>query len=205
MSEIDDSIDTVDAKTEKLQARINNLTISTNGFAAAMTRAFTQAASGGKAFDDILRNLALRISSLALAAAFKPIASGITGGLNSLIGGLVGGGSVGGGGGTAPPGNPTAVTAAMGAIKPFAAGGIIGTPTYFPLSSGGLGLAGEAGPEAIGPLRRGADGRLGISGAAGGGSITVQISTPDLASFRRSEAYLTGQVARAVARGQRSL
>ncbi len=51
----------------------------------------------------------------------------------------------------------------MGAIKPFAAGGVIGTPTYFPLSSGGLGLAGEAGPEAIVPLSRGADGRLGIA------------------------------------------
>ena len=44
----------------------------------------------------------------------------------------------------------------MGAIKPFAAGGVIGTPTYFPLTQGGVGLAGEAGPEAILPLARGA-------------------------------------------------
>ena len=36
-------------------------------------------------------------------------------------------------------------------------------------------------------------------------NITVQIATPDLDSFRRSESYLTGQIARAVARGQRSL
>jgi hypothetical protein len=34
-------------------------------------------------------------------------------------------------------------------------------------------------------------------------TITVQIATPDAASFRRSEAYVTGQIARAVARGQR--
>jgi hypothetical protein len=42
---------------------------------------------------------------------------------------------------------------------------------------------------------------------SGGGASTVNvtISTPDAASFRRSEAYLTGQIARAVARGQRSL
>jgi phage-related minor tail protein len=94
----------------------------------------------------------------------------------------------------------------MGAIKPFAAGGVIGTPTYFPLSTGGLGLAGEAGPEAILPLTRGADGSLGVtaSGAAGA-KVTIQIATPDLDSFRRSETYLTGQIARAVARGQRSL
>jgi phage-related minor tail protein len=91
-------------------------------------------------------------------------------------------------------------------VLPFAAGGVIGAPTYFPLSSGGLGLAGEAGPEAIMPLSRGPDGRLGIAGGAPqGGNITVQISTPDAASFRRSEAYITGQIARAVARGQRNL
>jgi phage-related minor tail protein len=94
----------------------------------------------------------------------------------------------------------------MGAVKPFAAGGVIGAPTYFPLSPGGLGLAGEAGPEAIMPLARGPDGRLGVatSGAVGA-NVTVQIVTPDPGSFRRSEAYLTGQIARAVARGQRSL
>ena len=95
----------------------------------------------------------------------------------------------------------------MGAIKPFAAGGVIGAPTYFPLSSGGLGLAGEAGPEAIVPLTRGADGRLGVAmaGQAAAPNVTVHIATPDVASFQRSEAYITGQIARAVARGQRSL
>ena len=87
----------------------------------------------------------------------------------------------------------------------FASGGVINTPSYFPLSGGGLGLAGEAGPEAIVPLSRGPDGRLGIAsgGGQGGGNITVQIVTPDPGSFRRSEAYLTGQIARAVARGPR--
>ena len=95
----------------------------------------------------------------------------------------------------------------MGAIKPFAAGGVIGAPTYFPLMNGGVGLAGEAGPEAIVPLQRGADGRLGVAlgGAAAAPNVTVQIATPDVESFRRSEAYITGQIARAVARGQRSL
>jgi phage-related minor tail protein len=171
------------------------LTISANGFASAMSRAFSQAATGGKQFDDVLKGLALRLSSMAVAAAFKPIASGIAGGLNQLLAGLVGG-----------SGNAANVAGAMGAIKPFAAGGVIGTPTYFPLMPGGVGLAGEAGPEAILPLARRADGRLGV--AADGGratNITVNIATPDAESFRRSESYITGQIARAVARGQRSL
>jgi len=187
-----------------LDTRTRNLALSANGFANAMTRAFTQATAGGKQFDDVLKSLALRLSNMVLAQALKPIAGGlsnlITGGLTQLFGGLFGGGS-------GPDGAGLSLKARLGAIKPFAAGGVIGTPTYFPLSSGGLGLAGEAGPEVIVPLSRGPDGRLGIAmnGAGGGTNVTVHIATPDVASFRRSEAYLTGQIARAVVRGQRSL
>ena len=175
-----------------LQSGTSSLAASANSFASAMTRAFTQATTGGKQFDSVLQSLALRISNLALTQAFTPITSGITStlttGLNQLVGGILG------------------VQAATGAIKPFAAGGVIGTPTYFPLMSGGVGLAGEAGPEAIMPLSRVADGSLGVAvtGAAAPANVTVQIATPDPGSFRRSEAYITGQIARAVARGQRS-
>jgi phage-related minor tail protein len=179
-----------------LQTRTNNLTVSAGGFARAMSQAFTQSTSGGKQLDDVMKNLTLRVSSLAVTQALKPVASGINTGLSQLFGGLFGT-STGGGANLA---------AAMGAIKPFASGGVIGTPTYFPLSTGGLGLAGEAGPEAILPLTRGADGSLGVASAGGaGGNVTIQIATPDLNSFRRSESYLTGQIARAVGRGQRSL
>ena len=88
---------------------------------------------------------------------------------------------------------------------PFATGGVIGAPAYFPLAPDALGLAGEAGPEAIVPLTQGSDGRLGVamSGAGQPLNVTVHIATPDTQSFRRSEAYITGQIARAVARGQR--
>jgi phage-related minor tail protein len=180
-----------------LQTRTNSLGISAGALASAMTKAFTQATAGGKQFDDVLKSLALRLSNVAVTQAFKPVAKSIIGGVGGIFGGTIGGG------GTVDP----SVTARLGAVKPFAAGGVIGAPSYFPLSSGGLGLAGEAGPEAIVPLSRGSDGRLGIamSGAGQGGNITVQIATPDPGSFRRSEAYLTGQIARAVARGQRSL
>jgi lambda family phage tail tape measure protein len=62
---------------------------------------------------------------------------------------------------------------AKNGIVPYAKGGIVDKPTYFPFSKG-VGLMGEAGPEAIVPLKRGKDGKLGISG--GGGSTVVNVS-----------------------------
>lgn len=60
-------------------------------------------------------------------------------------------------------------------IMPFARGGVIDKPTVFPFAKG-IGLMGEAGPEAIMPLRRGRDGRLGVEAAGGGGmNITVNV------------------------------
>jgi phage-related minor tail protein len=192
-NELSNTLDLVERKTGKLRSDVGN-------FASAMTSAFTQAVRGGKQFDDVLKSLALKLSDLAVKSAFKSVAGGLSGGLSSIFSGLFGstGGQI----------SLNAINAMkLGAIKPFAAGGVIGAPTYFPLSNGGLGLAGEAGPEAIVPLSRGADGRLGVAmaGPATAPNVTVQIMTPDVASFHRSEAYITGQIARAVARGQRSL
>ncbi len=183
---------------DQLSLRTRDLEIGANSFARAMTRAFSSSVVNGRQFDDVLKSLTLRLSDLSLRMALAPITRGIAGGINQLFSGLFGTGSAGASGNLA---------AAMGAIKPFAAGGVIGTPTYFPLSAGGLGLAGESGPEAIVPLARGPDGRLGIAMNERGGpaNVTIQIATPDVDSFRRSEVYLTGQIARAVARGQRGM
>jgi phage-related minor tail protein len=190
------SADALSAALANAEARASSLAITTNGLARSMSQAFVGATVGGKQFDDVLKTLALRMSNLVVSAAFRPLASGLSEGLTGLFSGLFSG--------SAPAAK---IAAATGAIKPFAAGGVIGTPTYFPLASGGTGLAGEAGPEAIVPLRRGADGRLGIAAGGGnaGANVTVNISTPDADSFHRSEVYLTGQIARAVARGQRGL
>lgn len=48
-----------------------------------------------------------------------------------------------------------------GKVTPFASGGVVDQPTTFPMKNG-TGLMGEAGPEAIMPLRRGKDGKLGV-------------------------------------------
>ena len=186
-----------------LTLKTKDLAASAGGFARAMTQAFSASVTGGKQFEDVLKSLGLRISDLAVRLAFKPLEKSLTSGITSLLSGLSG--SVGSLGTTGNSATSSSLTAATGAIKPFAAGGVIGTPTYFPLVGGGVGLAGEAGAEAIMPLRRGPDGRLGVAAGSGGNTINVQIATPDLDNFRRSESYVTGQIARAVARGQRSL
>lgn len=76
-----------------------------------------------------------------------------------------------------------------GDVVPFAQGGIVSRPTLFPMAGGRTGLMGEAGEEAVVPLRRGPNGRLGIDayGAGGGGQTnnTFQISAVDAPSFVR--------------------
>lgn len=51
-------------------------------------------------------------------------------------------------------------------------GQVVSRPTLFPFASG-VGLMGEAGPEAILPLKRGADGKLGVTG--GGSNVVVNV------------------------------
>jgi len=169
-----------------------------------------------------------KIENELLDALFKAGNAGGGGGgggslLSSLLGGLMGGG---GGGFT---GFEMAWTAAVpglwakggafdrGHVVPFAKGGafsnrIVDRPTVFPMADG-AGLMGEAGPEAIMPLKRGADGRLGVAGSGGGGQQTVNLSntfhidasnaqpgvgTEIEAAVRRATKDLTPQVVKAL-------
>ena len=64
---------------------------------------------------------------------------------------------------------------------------------------------GEAGPEAIMPLTRGPDGKLGVRGAGGGGStVVMNISTPDVQGFQRSRSQIAAQMSRALGKGDRN-
>ena len=66
-----------------------------------------------------------------------------------------------------------------GGLQPFASGGVVNSPTFFKFASGGgfkNGLMGEAGPEAILPLKRGSDGKLGVSmNGSGGNNVVVNV------------------------------
>ncbi|MCK0196344.1 phage tail tape measure protein [Ancylobacter sp. 6x-1] len=196
MDDTDDAV-TVEilADTSAFRREIAETERIARGFGRALGDALTSAVVKGKDAGEVFTALAQKISSLALDIALKPVEQGVA----SLLQGLLGGASGFATGGVFPQG-------LNGRVTPFASGGVVAAPTYFPMS-GGLGLMGERGAEAILPLRRGADGKLGVAagGTGRGMNVTVNVATPDAASFRRSDAYLSGLVARAAARGQRGL
>ena len=162
-------------------------------FGRSLSSALAGSLNSGRQLDGLLTSLGGRLAGAAARAAQAPLRSGLT----SLVNGLLSGGEAAFARGGMLQG---------GRVRPFAAGGVVSAPTYFPMQ-GGTGLMGEAGPEAILPLRRGSDGRLGVAAGATGRpvSVNVTIATPDPHAFRRSEAQVAAQLARAVARGQRAL
>ena len=62
-----------------------------------------------------------------------------------------------------------------GKVQKYAYGGVVNKPTLFPMANG-MGLMGEAGAEAILPLRRGSNGKLGVQSTGGSiGNIVVNV------------------------------
>ncbi|MFQ3254241.1 MAG: phage-related minor tail protein [Loktanella salsilacus] len=164
------------------------------GFAGGLRRAFDGLIFDGKSLSDTLSGVAKSMIDTAYAAAINPVmkqaGSLLSDGINAAVSGVM----------------PFAHGApfAQGRVMPFAKGGVVSSPTTFGMR-GGTGLMGEAGPEAIMPLARGADGRLGVRG--GGGSsvnVTMHVTTPDAQSFQRSQAQIAAQMGRVLGRGQRN-
>lgn len=181
----------IHADTEPFVEALGNLERLSQNFGTQLTGALKSAAISGKSLDDVLRRVGLSLAGLALEQGLKPLQS-LAG---SFFGGLFKG--LGGASAFSKGGVP-------GHVAPFASGGVVSAPSYF--SAGGrLGLMGEAGPEAILPLQRGPDGRLGVAAGGGGGvNVVFNVTTADAASFRKSEAQVTGMLARAVSRGTRT-
>ena len=139
----------------------------------AMTNAFMSIVDGTKTAEDAFRDMARTI----IAELYKVLvvqqlvgswdAKSNTG--TGIVGALMGGLSKAFG-----SANGNVFTPGMGGpnVIPFARGGVVGSPTLFPMAGGRTGLMGEAGPEAIMPLKRGKDGKLGVQ-AQGGGTTTV--------------------------------
>src|SRR4051812_2170955 len=75
---------------DNLSLKTKDLTTGAQGFARAMTQAFSASVTGGKQFDDVLKSLALRLSDLAVKLAFKPLEKSLTAGITGLLSGLTG-------------------------------------------------------------------------------------------------------------------
>ena len=210
--EADAAAGDLDTLIERVGRRTSALGVSSASFASAMTKAFTDATAGGKQFDDVLKSMGLKLSSMAVSQAFKPIASGITKSFSKLLGELFPDIFTPGGKGKGDRGGEESGQRKNCCCQP-ATGGCFTTmpsfgmsmPSYFP-SIPGWGGSGAGDPSSAMQAASGG-GWLGaaMQSAAAPANVTVQIATPDADSFRRSEAYITGQIARAVARGQRSL
>lgn len=165
------------------------------GFSSGVRRAIDGVLFDGKSVGGALKGLAGAMSGTVYDNAMRPVADEIGGALAQGVTGLVSG--------LMPFAQGGAFSG--GRVTPFARGGVVSGPVAFPMR-GGAGLMGEAGPEAILPLQRGADGRLGVAAGGGGGGgarVTVNITTPDVEGFRRSRGQVAAQIARAVDRGRR--
>ena len=155
-----------------LDKKVGELAIDTiNKLGDAFADFFT---TGKMGFADLARSAIQELNRIIIKAAFmKFIANPITDALgltSSANGNVISGGEV--------------VPSAMGnvfaknKIVPYAMGGaVIRKPSIFPMANGGIGLMAEAGyPEAIMPLKRGRDGKLGVISQGGGvGNIVVNV------------------------------
>lgn len=202
--------DEAKAATDALAASQKDIDDAAKAAGSAIGKTFDDIITGSASARDAVKSLILELGRMALQeSVIGPITDGASGLLGNVLSGVVGSVT----GGINPFGAVAANGMAFGGggrpVTAFARGGIVSGATPFGFKGGRqLGLMGEAGPEAIMPLKRGADGKLGVAGGGGGGrstSITVNISTPNAESFRRSQSQVSATLARAVARGQRNL
>lgn len=220
MAETDDGMDALEAQIAELEVSLAGATGMAAAFQAELrgmqetmlytgreVQGMSRAIGGGlrRAFDgvvfdgmrlsDALRTVARSMVDAAYNTAMRPVQNALGGfianGINGLVSGIL------------PFQKGGAIS--QGRVMPFARGGVVQGPTPFPMR-GGMGLMGEAGPEAIMPLRRGPDGRLGVAAAGGAGAVHVvmNITTPDVQGFQRSQTQIAAQMGRVLARGQRN-
>jgi phage-related minor tail protein len=175
----------IGADTSALERSLRQMELDADRFAATLTQGLKSAVVSGNSLEDVLRSIGRQMAGNALSIGLKPFEKLLGGAIGSLFGGLM--------------------PFAKGGV-PGLSSGVVSSPTVFGMGSQ-LGVMGEAGAEAILPLRRDASGRLGVGGAGGGGPVTVNVSiaTPDAGSFRKSEGQIAAMLARTVSRGTRNI
>ena len=168
--------------------------VLSSGIGGGLRRAFDGLVFDGAKLSDALKSVAKSLADTVYGIAMKPMQNALGGAIASGLSGILGGMMPFEKGGSF----------SQGRVMPFAKGGVVSQATPFAMR-GGQGLMGEAGPEAIMPLARGADGRLGVQ-TSGGRAVTVvlNITTPDVQGFQRSQSQIAAQAQRMLSRGQRN-
>lgn len=180
---------------ESLSATGKDVATLERGLSKGLRKAFDGLVFDGASLSDALDSVATSMMNATFNAAMRPVTDHFGGllasGLGSLVGGIL----------------PFADGApfSQGRVMPFATGGVVSSATPFGMR-GGMGVMGEAGPEAIMPLARGPDGKLGVRGGGGSSSPTVvmNITTPDVQGFARSQNQIAAQMNRALGRANRN-
>lgn len=160
----------------------------TNAF-SSMEDAIVQFAMTGKlSFADFAKSILADMARIAVRQASSSALSGLFGIAASAAGSYFGGasGSTQAGYSGALSGfTPGSIQAKGGAwsggVQMFANGGafsdsVVSTPTAFGMANGKTGVMGEAGPEAIVPLARDSQGRLGVRGGASSSTVNVSVT-----------------------------
>jgi len=176
----------VEMDTTSLRREFAELTRLGNQFAGSLSRAFVGLSMEGRSFGDVLRSLALSLSRMTLAAAFRPLgnmlASLVTAGLP--VGALA-----------------TNRLASRALPVPFAPGGGIASPFGGEMLST---RAAHLAPASFAPIAARSD-AMPTGAPAQPVHINFNIATPDAESFRRSESQIAALLARTVAHGHRNL
>lgn len=196
------------AMVEAIHGSIDNVAGTVkSSFTDSFVQAFKTGEFSAKQFFTSIGDMAVRAGAeMTYEIAIKPLitlaANAAKMGLSQYLG-LGGFGTPGGTGTSVMDAGSVPIAANLaangmafgtGGVRAFANGGvftnsIVSSPTLFRFANGGaLGMMGEAGPEAIMPLRRGPDGRLGVSGGGGG---DVQVIVNDMRSNAQSAAIET--------------
>jgi len=176
---------------ESLQLTNREVGSLSNSVGRGLRSAFEGLVFDGEKLTDALKTVAGSLVNAAYSAAVRPVQGMLSDGIEGLLGAAL------------PFAKGGAFT--RGRVIPFATGGIVDRATHFPMN-GNFGLMGEAGPEAILPLSRGADGRLGVrsDGAERPIQVVMNISTPDVQGFARSQSQIAADMSRMISRGQRN-
>jgi phage-related minor tail protein len=179
---LEDAIKAIQGQINTLMDPVNQLIALSESLGNSFAESFKGIVTGSMSAQQALANLFQRTADHFLDMAAQMIAAQIRMQAVKLfmsffpdLGGGGGGGGSNGSGFVIPPDNltPAANGNAFGrnGLIPFAKGGVVNKPTLFPFANG-TGLMGEAGPEAILPLSRGPNGRLGVEALGGGAGAT---------------------------------